>query len=68
MKFFITGCLWKTTKEVVFHVSIDNARTNIQDMLMIVSLFFKYISSVKNIIFALVLHVNAANADRTNKV
>lgn len=66
MKFFITGCLWKTTNEVVLHVSIDNTRTNVQDMLMIVTLFYKYISSVKNIIFAPVLHVNAVNADRTN--
>ena len=33
MKFFITGCLWKTTNEVVLHVSIDDARTNFQDML-----------------------------------
>ena len=33
MKFFITGCLWKNTNEVVLHVSIDDARTNFQDML-----------------------------------
>ena len=33
MKFFITGCLWKTTNEVVLHVSIDDARNNFQDML-----------------------------------
>ena len=31
MKFFITGCLWKTTNEVVLHVSIDNACRHVND-------------------------------------
>lgn len=39
MKYFIAVCLRKITDEIVLRVSIDDAHSNFQDMLMI-AIFF----------------------------
>ena len=40
MKYFIAVCLRKRTNEIVLHVSIDDAHSKFQDML-ILAIFFK---------------------------
>ena len=41
VKCFIAACLRKTTNKIVLHVSIDDAHTNLQGMLMI-TIFFSF--------------------------